>query len=87
MSIAQQIAPHLPYLRRYARALTGSQKSGDAAVIAVLEALIADNVSLDRSLSSRVALYKVFMSLWRTLPSLGNVRGPPELPQSRNLKP
>lgn len=75
MSIAQQIAPHLPYLRRYARALTGSQKSGDAAVIAVLEALIADNVSLDRSLSSRVALYKVFMSLWRTLPSLGNVRG------------
>ncbi len=33
MSIAQQIAPHLPYLRRYARALTGSQKAGDSAVM------------------------------------------------------
>lgn len=69
MSIAQQIAPHLPYLRRYARALTGTQKGGDAAVIAVLEALVADHATLDRSLSSRVALYKLFTILWRTLPS------------------
>ena len=42
MSIAESIAPHLPYLRRYARSLTGSQQSGDNYVAAVLEALIAD---------------------------------------------
>ena len=29
MSIAETIAPHIPYLRRFARALTGSQSGGD----------------------------------------------------------
>ena len=42
MNLAANIAPHLPYLRRFSRALTGSQHSGDAYVAAVLEALIAD---------------------------------------------
>ena len=36
------VAPHLPYLRRFARALTGTQASGDTYVAAVLESLIAD---------------------------------------------
>jgi hypothetical protein len=39
MSKAHAIAHDLPYLRRYARALTGSQTSGDAYVAATLEAL------------------------------------------------
>ena len=33
---------HLPYLRRFARAVTGSQKSGDAYVASTLEAMLAD---------------------------------------------
>ena len=37
MSIAQAIAPHLPYLRRFARALTGTQQGGDAYAIGVRE--------------------------------------------------
>lgn len=64
MSIAQQLAPHLPYLRRYARALTGSQFSGDAYVVSVLEALLEDSSMFERGLSSRVALYKVFDRIW-----------------------
>ena len=40
-SLVENTAPHLPYLRRFARALTGGQKSGDAYVVGVLEALIA----------------------------------------------
>jgi DNA-directed RNA polymerase specialized sigma24 family protein len=36
------VARELPRLRRYARALTGSQESGDAYVNATLEALVAD---------------------------------------------
>ena len=37
MSLGEQIAKNLPYLRRYARALTGSQATGDAFVRATLE--------------------------------------------------
>jgi DNA-directed RNA polymerase specialized sigma24 family protein len=47
MSIAESIAPHLPYLRRYARSLTGNQTSGDNYVAAVLETLISDSSSFD----------------------------------------
>ncbi|HEV7873860.1 MAG TPA: response regulator, partial [Enterovirga sp.] len=37
MSAAQLVVQYLPYLRRYARALTGSQLAGDAYVAATLE--------------------------------------------------
>ncbi|MET0183364.1 MAG: response regulator, partial [Caulobacterales bacterium] len=39
MSLASSLGPHLPYLRRYARALTGSQRSGDSYVAAALESI------------------------------------------------
>ena len=37
MSLASSISPHLPYLRRFSRALNGTQKGGDAYVAAVLK--------------------------------------------------
>jgi DNA-directed RNA polymerase specialized sigma24 family protein len=67
MSIAESIAPHLPYLRRYARSLTGSQASGDNYVAAVLEALIADSSAFDTSIAPRVALYRAFTKVWNSL--------------------
>ena len=69
MSKAQAVAQHLPYLRRYARALTGSQVSGDAYVAATLEALVKDP-SLHRSSSypPRVTLYQLFSTIWNSLP-------------------
>jgi DNA-directed RNA polymerase specialized sigma24 family protein len=67
MSIAESIAPHLPYLRRYARSLTGSQTSGDNYVAAVLEALIADSGAFDKSIAPRVALYRAFTKVWNSL--------------------
>ena len=42
MTMTVTLAPLLPHLRRYARALTGSQKSGDAHVRAALSALVTD---------------------------------------------
>jgi len=39
-TIRENFAPHLPHLRRYARALTGSQRSGDAYVRQALESLL-----------------------------------------------
>jgi CheY-like chemotaxis protein/DNA-directed RNA polymerase specialized sigma24 family protein len=64
MAISEQIAPHLPYLRRYARALTGRQSSGDAYVVELLEALIADPAIIRRDLHPRLALYATFTKLW-----------------------
>ncbi len=67
MPISQTVAQYLPYLRRYARALTGSQASGDAYVAATLEALVADPKLLDSGTSTRVALYRVFSRIWNAV--------------------
>ena len=66
MALAHAIAEHLPYLRRYARALCGTQKSGDAYVRACLEAIVADTSVLDARLSPRVGLYRLFHKLWNS---------------------
>ena len=67
MSLVANTAPHLPYLRRFARALTGGQKSGDAYVVSVLEALIADPDSFDPENDARVELFKAFCRTWNSL--------------------
>src|SRR5258707_8545620 len=64
MTITEALAPHLPYLRRYARALTGSQASGDAYVRAALTALLAGKSDLSADLPPRVALYQLFHAIW-----------------------
>ena len=64
MSLSMRIAPHLPYLRRFSRAATGSQTSGDAYVAATLEALIADTSIFPEASNDRIALYKLFSQLF-----------------------
>ena len=64
MSIAATVAPELPMLRRFARLLAGSQASGDAYVVATLEALSADPSAFPSELPPRQALYKIFVRLW-----------------------
>src|SRR5215469_15371121 len=66
MSMTQTLAPHLPFLRRYARALTGSQPSGDAYVRAALAALLAGDQSLVEGVSPRVGLYRLFHAIWES---------------------
>jgi len=68
MSIAQEVAPHLPYMRRFARAVSGSQASGDAHVVSTLEALIADPTALPLDHSVRVYLYWLFIRRMRSMP-------------------
>ncbi len=64
MSLAADIAPHLPYLRRYARALTGTQNHGDTFVRASLEAIVTAPENFPREVDPRLGLYKVFNSIW-----------------------
>ncbi len=64
MTTSQQIAKTLPYLRRYARALTGNQQSGDNLVRATLEALIADPSLLRSEMRPSVAVYQAFQRIF-----------------------
>lgn len=77
MSVSQAVVAHLPYLRRYARALTGSQMAGDAYVRATLEAALTDRDLLDQIGRGRVALYSAFNKIWSA--SGGALPGRPDL--------
>ena len=64
MSLGQELAPHLPFLRRYARALTGSQQHGDTYVRAALEAIVAAPGDFPRDVDARLGLYHTFQRIW-----------------------
>ena len=64
MSISQAITPQLPHLRRFARALTGTQKGGDAYVVETLEAIVADPKSFSAGGDVKCELYRLFLKLW-----------------------
>jgi len=64
MSKTQALLPHLPFLRRFARALTGSQQSGDAHVRATLEAVLDGQLELEGNAAIRVDLYRLFHAIW-----------------------
>ncbi|MEG3088596.1 response regulator [Sphingomonas sp. PB4P5] len=64
MSLGQQLAPHLPFLRRYGRALTGSQTHGDRYVRATLEAIVAAPDEFPRDVDPRLGLYRMFQAIW-----------------------
>jgi CheY-like chemotaxis protein len=74
MSLGQELAPHLPFLRRYARALTGTQSHGDAFVKATLEAIVAAPNEFPRDVDPRLGLYRTFHAIW----SSANIEDDPE---------
>src|SRR6201991_1597918 len=79
MSRSQLVAEHLPLLRRYARALSGNQTSGDAYVGAMLEALLQDPSLLDEQHGTRAALFRLFTRIWNSV-SLNDDAGVATLP-------
>lgn len=66
MSFKQQLAPQLPYLRRYARAITGSQNLGDAAVRETLEALLEAPEEWDQAAQVKTELFRTFHRIWNS---------------------
>lgn len=72
MSVSEAIASHIPYLRRFARALAGSQSGGDAYVLATLEALLADSSDFVAD-DVRASLYRTFLKVWESVPVNGHV--------------
>ena len=67
MSAAQLVVQFLPYLRRYARALTGSQVAGDAYVAATLETLVNEPEAVGKGTNVKVDLFRVYTRIWNSL--------------------
>jgi DNA-directed RNA polymerase specialized sigma24 family protein/CheY-like chemotaxis protein len=67
MTLSGAIAHHLPMLRRFARALTGSQESGDAYVVATLEAMAESGEQLDPD-DVRRGLFRALLKVWGSVP-------------------
>jgi len=63
-SLTASIGANLPYLRRYGRALTGSQDSGDRFAAATLEALLVDLSAMTVSDDPKVSLFHAFHLVW-----------------------
>ena len=74
MSLTSEIALHLPYLRRFARALAGSQSGGDAYAVAALHSLIEEPSLLIDPEDLRVSLFHLLLSVWSTVPWNGSNR-------------
>jgi DNA-directed RNA polymerase specialized sigma24 family protein len=75
LSKSQAVIQHLPFLRRYARALSGSQASGDSYVAATLESLIASPQVVETGPNVRVALYRLFTKIWNSVAVNGRPEG------------
>lgn len=60
------VASALPQLRRHARALTGSQATGDRFAAATLEAVLEDASLLHGSLPAKAALFRAFHVIWKS---------------------
>jgi CheY-like chemotaxis protein/DNA-directed RNA polymerase specialized sigma24 family protein len=64
--LAKSIGRELPYLRRYARALTGSQSAGDNYAAATLEAILGDRSVLAGEDDIRLGLFRAFHAIWQS---------------------
>jgi len=83
MSISEAVYPHIPFLRRYARALIGEQGQGDAYVLAALEALTGAKEEIAGD-DPRTALYRVFSRIWNSV-AVNRVAEQPSAAHERRL--
>jgi len=72
-TIINELQTDLPYARRFARVLSGSQEGGDAYVMQTLETLVADRSIFKQYDSSKKALYATLLKLWNSVAVNGGV--------------
>src|SRR5258707_6831346 len=61
---SREIIKQLPYLRRYARAITGSQARGDQYIRVVLEAIVQEPDRIDPDANVKLQLFRLFHEVW-----------------------
>jgi len=81
--LTNAIAQELPYLRRYARALTGNQQSGDHYAAVTLEAILQDMDAVSGASTTRVGLFRTFHHIWSTSGSPVEEAGNGESPEAQ----
>ena len=88
MSVSQAISSHIPYLRRFARALSGTQASGDAYVLATLESIVSNPSTIQMGAHVRTSLYRIFLKVWGATPidDLAAVSPPPDEAGARRVR-
>jgi CheY-like chemotaxis protein len=69
MPLSSMISPHLPYLRRFARALVGTQAGGDAYALAALQALTQEPPPFPEGEAMRIRLYHLLLRVWAKTPA------------------
>jgi DNA-directed RNA polymerase specialized sigma24 family protein len=70
------LASHLPYVRRFARALTGSQAVGDNYALAALESAIAADPPLTQDQDVRMWLFRALLKVWSSIAIRNPSTGP-----------
>src|SRR5689334_25300255 len=82
------IAAKLPYLRRYARALTGNQATGDEYVRTCLEVIARDRHRIDENVDLQTELFRLFHKVYAAAdPKLARGAGDPALRTVMALPP
>jgi CheY-like chemotaxis protein len=62
-NISDALGQNIPFLRRFSRAMTGSQQSGDTFAAAALEAILADRSVLNGT-DVKTGLFRVLYGIW-----------------------
>ncbi|MFW5654117.1 MAG: response regulator [Roseicyclus sp.] len=86
MGLDRIVATYLPYLRRYARALTGAQDTGDRYAAATLEAIVADPGAIGGHDSPKTGLFAVFHRIWSSSGAVIEDIGAPDNPLERRAQ-
>lgn len=84
-AFSSEIAEQLPRLRRYARALTGQQETGDAYAAAALEVLAETEGALEQARDTREALFLAFHRIWATTGQPGAPKSSADAPPSERI--
>ena len=66
---SREIIRQLPYLRRYARAITGSQIRGDQYIRVALETIVQEPERIKADANIKLQLFRLFHEVWRIVDS------------------
>jgi len=69
--IRHNVRANVPYLRRFGRAITGSQTRADICVVQLMEDLLVDPGLIEDGVTPKAALYRRFLDIMHSVPGGG----------------